>query len=295
MPKLRLNPCTICGWLWQFLTHINFNITHTYCHTVEDMYIWPYYRWHTFTWFSSTVVCSKVQRWAGQKSCSQIRSGGWGLGNSERAACQMLRSCDTRKGYKQSSYFCILAINKHKPHHLFWCVWCVLFYLKRTWNKGGIGCVIWHLWPFPLNWRIQFFFMRTVFFYFIGLKVKSTICNILFYLYSSQNWVGQVWDSLFPTVPEGNRSTAKLGGKKTRWSQPEDRVFHRRLLFVDQNAELAEVSVWASQDVSCKSGGESSVGKFSLGFEILYGCGVSYLLTEPLVNTGCFDACSVKE
>lgn len=194
MPKLRLNPCTICGWLWQFLTHINFNITHTYCHTVEDMYIWPYYRWHTFTWFSSTVVCSKVQRWAGQKSCSQIRSGGWGLGNSERAACQMLRSCDTRKGYKQSSYFCILAINKHKPHHLFWCVWCV-FYLKRTWNKGGIGCVIWHLWPFPLNWRIQFFFYEN--------------CVFLFYWFK-----GQVYDMqhliLFVFVAELSRSSLRF-------------------------------------------------------------------------------------
>lgn len=166
-----------------FFTHINSDniITYVYCHTVKDMYIWPYYR-YKFTCFSSTVVCSIVQYWAGRKSCSQIRSSGCGLGNYERAACQMLRSCGTRKGYKQSNYLCILAINIHKPHHLHTCIVLMCctgfflqgrhFYLKRNWNKGGTGCVIWHVWPFALNCRIQFF-MRAVFFYFIGLKVKS--------------------------------------------------------------------------------------------------------------------------
>lgn len=119
--KMKFKPLHYL-WLWQFLTHVDFNIMHAYCHTVEDMSIWSYYRWRPFTCFSSTADCSKVLRWAGRKSCSQIRSSGWGLGNSERAACQMLRSRDTRKNYKQSIYLCILAINKHKPHHLQTCI-----------------------------------------------------------------------------------------------------------------------------------------------------------------------------
>lgn len=83
------------------------------------------------------------------------------------------------------------------------------------------------------------------------------------------NWVDEIWAPLFPTVLEGNWSAAKLGGRRRR-SRKQGRVLHRLRLFAEQNAELAEVSVWASEDVSCQSGRESGVGEFCFCFEMKY-------------------------
>lgn len=114
------------------------------------------------------------------------------------------------------------------------------FYLKRTWNNGGTGFDIYD--HFPLIAAFSFFYENYVF-DFIGLKVKSYNMQHLVLFVFVAELSRSCLRIFFPTVLEGNRSAAKLGGEKTRRLQPEDRVFHRCLLFVNQNAELAEVSV----------------------------------------------------
>lgn len=105
-----------------------------------------------------------------------------------------------------------------------------------------------------------------------GLEQQNLIClKNTFISFVTQP--SRSWESLFPTVLKGSRSAAKLGDRqKTRSLQSRGHLFffHPLLLFSSQqDAELAEISVRAPQNVSRQPGRESSVGKFCFGFGIL--------------------------